>query len=83
MPLLRFRILISTDAGGEGLNLQFLPCGGQLWTFHGILCVSNKGSVGWIVFGQKHKVFAINFVLEDTVEYRVREVLEEKLSGHP
>jgi superfamily II DNA/RNA helicase len=29
--------------------------------------------------GQKHVVRAINFVLEDTVEHRVRPVLEEKL----
>ena len=29
--------------------------------------------------GQKHVVRAINFVLEDTVEHRVRQVLEEKL----
>ena len=30
--------------------------------------------------GQKHVVRAINFVLEDTVEHRVRDVLEEKLA---
>jgi hypothetical protein len=30
--------------------------------------------------GQQHVVRAINFVLEDTVEHRVRQVLEEKLS---
>jgi hypothetical protein len=30
--------------------------------------------------GQPHVVRAINFVLEDTVEHRVREVLEEKLA---
>ena len=29
--------------------------------------------------GQRHVVRAINFVLEDTVEHRVRQVLEEKL----
>jgi hypothetical protein len=30
--------------------------------------------------GQKHVVRALNFVLEDTVEHRVRQVLEEKLA---
>ena len=30
--------------------------------------------------GQEHDVRAINFVFEDTVEYRVREVLEDKLA---
>ena len=29
----------------------------------------------------KHNEIAVNFVLEDTVEYRVREVLEEKLAA--
>ena len=73
------RILISTDAGGEGLNLQFchvvvnydIP-------WNPMRLEQRIGRVDRI--GQKHKVYAINFVLEDTVEYRVREVLEEKLS---
>ena len=30
--------------------------------------------------GQEHAVHAVNFVLADTVEHRVREVLEEKLA---
>ena len=30
--------------------------------------------------GQKHVVRAINFIFEDSVEFRVREVLEEKLA---
>jgi SNF2 family DNA or RNA helicase len=30
--------------------------------------------------GQKRVVRAINFVLEDTVEHRVRQVLEQKLA---
>ena len=30
--------------------------------------------------GQTYSVRALNFVFEDTVEYRVREVLEEKLA---
>ena len=30
--------------------------------------------------GQEHTVRAVNFILEDSVEHRVREVLEEKLA---
>ncbi len=73
------RILISTDAGGEGLNLQFchvvvnydIP-------WNPMRLEQRIGRVDRI--GQKHVVRAINFVFEDTVEHRVREVLEEKLS---
>lgn len=73
------RILISTDAGGEGLNLQFchivinydIP-------WNPMRLEQRIGRVDRI--GQKHVVNAINFVLEDTVEYRVQEVLESKLA---
>ena len=72
------RFLISTDAGGEGLNLQFchvvinydLP-------WNPMRLEQRIGRVDRI--GQTHRVKAVNFVLEDSVEYRVREVLEEKL----
>lgn len=72
------QILISTDAGGEGLNLQFchvvvnydLP-------WNPMKIEQRIGRVDRI--GQKHVVRAFNFALEDTVELRVREVLEEKL----
>ena len=72
------QILISTDAGGEGLNLQFchvvinydIP-------WNPMRLEQRIGRVDRI--GQQHKVQALNFVLEDTVEFRVREVLEEKL----
>ncbi|WP_375454027.1 DEAD/DEAH box helicase [uncultured Methylobacterium sp.] len=73
------QILISTDAGGEGLNLQFchvivnydLP-------WNPMKIEQRIGRVDRI--GQKHIVRAINFALADTVELRVREVLEEKLA---
>ena len=72
------QILISTDAGGEGLNLQFchviinydLP-------WNPMKLEQRIGRVDRI--GQAHVVRALNFALEDTVELRVREVLEEKL----
>jgi len=73
------RILISTDAGGEGLNLQFchvvinydIP-------WNPMRLEQRIGRVDRI--GQTHMVRAINFVFEDSVEHRVREVLEEKLA---
>lgn len=73
------RILISTDAGGEGLNLQFchvvinydIP-------WNPMRLEQRIGRADPI--GQTHIVRALNFVFEDTVEYRVREVLEEKLA---
>lgn len=73
------QIMISTDAGGEGLNLQFchvivnydLP-------WNPMKIEQRIGRVDRI--GQKHIVRAMNFALADTVELRVREVLEEKLA---
>lgn len=72
------RVMISTDAGGEGLNLQFchvivnfdLP-------WNPMKLEQRIGRVDRI--GQRHPVRAVNLVLADTVELRVREVLEEKL----
>jgi len=72
-------ILISTDAGGEGLNLQFsnvvinydLP-------WNPMKIEQRIGRVDRI--GQQRDVVAFNFIMTDTVEARVREVLEEKLS---
>ena len=72
-------IFISTDAGGEGLNLQFanvvinydLP-------WNPMKIEQRCGRVDRI--GQMRDVHVYNFIVEDTVENRVREVLEEKLS---
>jgi len=72
-------VFISTDAGGEGLNLQFaniiinydLP-------WNPMKIEQRCGRVDRI--GQQRDVHIYNFILSDTVENRVREVLEEKLS---
>lgn len=73
------RILISTDAGGEGLNLQFchvvinydIP-------WNPMRLEQRIGRVDRI--GQAHVVRAVNLVLEGSVEYRVLDVLEQKLA---
>ena len=73
------RILVSTDAGGEGLNLQFCHVIVNFDMPWNPMRVEQRiGRVDRI--GQPHIVRAINFVLEDTVEHRVREVLEAKLA---
>lgn len=72
-------IFISTDAGGEGLNLQFsniiinydLP-------WNPMKIEQRCGRVDRI--GQTRDVQIFNFIVKDTIENRVREVLEEKLS---
>lgn len=72
-------IFISTDAGGEGLNLQFanviinydLP-------WNPMKIEQRCGRVDRI--GQKEDVHIYNLIVADTVENRVREVLEEKLA---
>lgn len=72
-------IFISTDAGGEGLNLQFaniiinydLP-------WNPMKIEQRCGRADRI--GQQRDVHIYNFIISDTVESRVREVLEQKLS---
>lgn len=72
------RALISTDAGGEGLNLQFCHVIVNFdMPWNPMRLEQRIGRVDRI--GQSYVVRAFNFVLEDTVEYRVRQVLEEKL----
>jgi len=72
------QILVSTDAGGEGINLQFchvvinydLP-------WNPMKIEQRIGRVDRI--GQEKNVIAINFILEDTIEEYVREKIEYKL----
>ncbi|KIX33647.1 helicase [Burkholderia pseudomallei] len=74
------RVLISTDAGGEGLNLQFCHVIVNFdMPWNPMRIEQRIGRVDRI--GQRHVVRALNFVLEDTVEHRVRQVLEEKLQA--
>ena len=73
------RILISTDAGGEGLNLQFCHVIVNFdMPWNPMRLEQRIGRVDRI--GQPHVVRAFNFVLDNTVEHRVREVLEDKLT---
>lgn len=73
------RVLISTDAGGEGLNLQFCHVVVNYDIPWNPMRIEQRiGRVDRI--GQDHEVRAINFVFEDSVEHRVREVLEQKLA---
>ncbi|GAB7014920.1 helicase-related protein [Methanogenium cariaci] len=72
------QILISTDAGGEGINLQFcriminydLP-------WNPMRLEQRIGRIDRI--GQDHDVKIVNFLIGETVEQRVREVIETKL----
>ena len=73
------QFMISTDAGGEGVNLQFchvmvnydLP-------WNPAKLEQRIGRLDRI--GQEHNVLVINLLTQGTVEQRVREVLETKLS---
>jgi hypothetical protein len=72
------RIMISTDAGGEGLNLQF--CHVVINFDLGWRPMALEQRIGRVDrIGQKHIVKALNFLLEDSVEYRIQEVLQAKL----
>jgi superfamily II DNA or RNA helicase len=74
------QVLVSTDAGAEGVNLQFahvvvnydLP-------WNPMRIEQRIGRVDRI--GQAHPVRAFNLVLENTIDQRVLEILEEKLEN--
>ena len=73
------QMLISTDAGGEGLNLQ---CSHIVINYdlpwNPMKIEQRIGRADRI--GQTDDVQVYNFILKDTIENRVRSVLEEKLS---
>jgi superfamily II DNA or RNA helicase len=72
------QFLVSTDTGGEGVNLQFahvminydLP-------WNPMKIEQRIGRIDRI--GQDKNVFVFNFVLEDTAEEQVRDILDSKL----
>lgn len=72
------RVLVSTEAGGEGLNLQFchLVVNYDL-PWNPMRLEQRIGRVDRI--GQHRNVRAVNLALGGTVELRVQEVIEEKL----
>ena len=73
------QMLISTDAGGEGLNLQ---CAHIVINYdlpwNPMKIEQRIGRADRI--GQTDDVQVYNFILKDTIENRVRAVLEEKLA---
>ena len=72
-------IMVSTDAGGEGLNLQF--CHNVInydLPWNPMRIEQRIGRVDRI--GQIKTVRAFNLILQNSVEFRVRKVLEEKLA---
>jgi len=73
-----YQFLISTDAGGEGINLQFahvminydLP-------WNPMKIEQRIGRIDRI--GQTKDVLVFNFVIEDTIEEHIRDILDSKL----
>lgn len=73
-----YQFLISTDSGGEGINLQFchvminydLP-------WNPMKIEQRIGRIDRI--GQEKDVLIFNFILQDTIEERVRDILDHKL----
>ncbi len=72
------QILISTDAGGEGLNMQFAHVVFNYDLPWNPMRVEQRiGRVDRI--GQSQQVTAINLVLQNSVEARLYEIWQEKL----
>jgi len=72
------QIMVSTDAGGEGINLQFCYCVINFdLPWNPSRLEQRIGRIDRI--GQKHDSLIFNFHLTDTVEDRVRRILEIKL----
>lgn len=73
------RVLVSTDAGGEGINLQFAHIVVNYDLPWNPMRVEQRiGRVDRI--GQDHPVRAFNLVMENSIDERVLTVFEEKLS---
>jgi superfamily II DNA or RNA helicase len=73
------QVLISTDAGGEGLNMQFAHVVFNYDLPWNPMRVEQRiGRVDRI--GQKREVRAINLVLENSVEARLYDIWQEKLA---
>ncbi len=72
------QIMVSTDAGGEGINLQFCYCMINFdLPWNPSRLEQRIGRIDRI--GQKHNTLIFNFHLTDTIEDRVRRILEIKL----
>jgi len=74
------RLMISTDAGGEGLNLQFCHVVANYDLPWNPMKIEQRiGRVDRI--GQACDVRAYNLIVDEAIERRLREVLEEKLEA--
>jgi superfamily II DNA or RNA helicase len=73
------QFMLSTDAGGEGVNLQF--CHAMVnydLPWNPMKLEQRIGRLDRI--GQAHNVIVLNLIIGETVEQRVRQVLENKLA---
>ena len=78
----RFRgpipVLVSTEAGGEGRNLQF-AASSSTTTCRGTRCASSSASAACTGSGRTHPVRVVNLVARGTIEAYVLEILERKI----
>lgn len=73
------RVLVSTDAGGEGLNLQFCHLVANYDLPYSPSKLVQRAGRAWRI-GQHKPVRIFNLVMENTVDARVIEILETKLA---
>ncbi len=73
------QILVSTDAAGESLNMQFAHVVINYdMPWNPMVVEQRIGRVDRI--GQQHEVLAFNMLLDNSVDFRVYEVIETKLA---
>lgn len=73
------QFMVSTDAGGEGVNLQFAHVMVNYdMPWNPMKLEQRIGRLDRI--GQTHNVIVLNLMIMETIENRVREVLESKLT---